>query len=416
MKVAYVSPMPPERTGIADYSALLVPALREQIHVDVVARRSRAPLRKADVVLYHIGNAAHAHGWILERLRRRPGVVVLHDFSLHHLIAEMTLGKRDAQGYVSALEQDAGLVGRLLARGVIDGSVPPLWDTSPERFPLVGEVLSLAQGLIVHSAFVERRVRERGYTGPLWRIPHPAWPDPLVDPLDELVGGRQPVVGCFGNLNPSKRVPQVLQAFASLRERHPDALLVLAGAIDPGLQLDARLAELDLRDERDVVRAGHVAEDRLWELMASCDVCVALRRPSRGETSGMAIRALSLGKPLIVSDAGWFSELPASVAAKVPVDDREAEALAAFLGCLADDDELRARMGSAAREYASAVHGLARIADLYVSALEEAAGRPSVRDAVLADVARAAHDVGLGADDAGLAEVARRAREVGLGR
>src|SRR5207247_356162 len=188
VKAAYVSPMPPQRSGIADYSALLVPALRERVDLHVVGRRTRVIPRDADAILYHIGNASEAHGWILELLRRRPGIVVLHDFSLHHLIAELTLGRKDREGYARALEQEAGLAGRLLAHGVAEGSVPPLWETSPERFPLVGEVLSLAQGLIVHSRYVERRVRERGYAGPVWRIPHPAWPDPQAAPPS---GGRR---------------------------------------------------------------------------------------------------------------------------------------------------------------------------------------------------------------------------------
>src|SRR5439155_5716970 len=112
----------------------------------------------------------------------------------------------------------------------------------------------------------------------------------------------------------------------------------------------------------DVHHEGRMPEDRLWALLASCDLVVALRRPTRGETSGMAIRALSLGKPLIVSDAGWFAELPASVAAKVPVDDREPEMLAAFLRRLADDAALRETMAAAAAEYARDVHGLERVA------------------------------------------------------
>ena len=415
MKVAYVSPLPPERSGVADYSALLVPALGKHVELQLVRRRSRALPRDADVVLYHIGNSAEAHGWILELLRRRPGLVVLHDFSLHHLIAEMTLGKRDVAGYVRALEQEAGLVGRLLALGVADGAAPPLWDTSPERFPLVGEVLARAAGLIVHSRYVERRVREHGYGGPLWRIPHPAWPDPEAAPVEDMVAGRHPVIGCFGNLNPSKRVPQLLQAFASLRQAYPQALLVLGGAADQGLELAARLRALDLEEGRDVVHEGRVSESRLWRLLASCDVCVALRHPTRGETSGMAIRALSVGKPLVVSDAGWFAELPGSVAAKVPIDERETETVAAFLERLTADDELRTRMGSAAREYVAEVHELERVADAYAAACEEAAGRAAVRDAVLRDVASAAHDVGLDADTTELAGLARRAREVGLG-
>ena len=400
---AYVSPMPPQRSGIADYSALLVPELRKRIELDVVSRRTRIVPRGAEAILYHIGNASEAHGWILDLLRRRPGIVVLHDFSLHHLVAELTLGKRDREGYARAMEQEAGLAGRLLAHGVAEGSVPPLWETSPERFPLVGEVLSLATGLIVHSKYVERRVRERGYAGPVWRIPHPAWPEPQARPVD--FGGSF-VVGCFGNLNASKRVPQVLEAFSSLRKGHPDALLILGGAVEPAIELERRLPQ-------GVVHEGRVPEDRLWTLLASCDVCVALRRPTRGETSGLAIRALSAGKPLVVSDAGWFAELPASVAAKVPVDDREPETLAAVLGRLAGDPELRERMGQSAREYVQRVHGLDRVADLYAAALEEAAAGDAVRDAVLAEVAEAAHGVGLPAED--LAGIAPRLRETGLG-
>jgi glycosyltransferase involved in cell wall biosynthesis len=402
VKAAYVSPLPPQRSGIADYSALLLPALQERIDLHVVSRRTRVIPRDADAILYHIGNSAAAHGWILELLRRRPGIVVLHDFSLHHLVAELTLGKRDPEGYARALEQEAGLAGRLLAYGVAQGSVPPLWETSPERFPLVGEVLSLATGLIVHSQYVERRVRERGYAGPVWRIPHPAWPRPETQPA--LEGSF--VVGCFGNLNASKRVPQVLEAFASLKKSHPDALLILAGAVEPELELERRVPE-------GAVLEGPVTEDRLWSLLVACDVCVALRRPTRGETSGMAIRALSAGKPLVVSEAGWFAELPASVAAKVPVDDREAEALAAFLRRLADDRELRERMSDAAGDYVRSVHGLDRVADLYAATLEEAAGGAAVRDAVLTDVAAAAHDVGLPEEE--LAGIALRLRETGLG-
>jgi hypothetical protein len=134
-----------------------------------------------------------------------------------------------------------------------------------------------------------------------------------------------------------------------------------------------------------------------------------------GETSGMAIRALSLGKPLVVSDAGWFSELPDSVAAKVPVDEFEISMLAAILELLAEDEGLRERMGLAAAEYARREHDLDRTADLYVAAIEEVVGGPAVRDAVLGDVARAAHEVGMDVYDAELPEVAARLREVGFG-
>jgi hypothetical protein len=110
----------------------------------------------------------------------------------------------------------------------------------------------------------------------------------------------------------------------------PKARLLLVGAVSPGFDLDRRLQRLGLSDQG-IVREAYVEEDRLWSLMAACDVCVSLRSPTMGETSGSVIRQLSLGKPVIVSDVGWFSELPGEVALKVPVDAGETESLYAAL-------------------------------------------------------------------------------------
>jgi glycosyltransferase involved in cell wall biosynthesis len=404
VKVAYYSPLPPSRSGVADYSALLLPELAKRVEVEVArpGRFRRAP--RADVSLYHIGNDPEAHGWIARALAARPGVVVLHEFALHHLVAGLTLARGDARGYLDAMERGHGLAGRLLAYGVIDGRIPPLWETRPETFPLAGDVLADATGLIVHSAFVEERARAAGFDGPVWRIPHPAWPLPEVTAVP--VEGS-PVIGCFGHLNDSKRIPQLLAAFALLRAARPGARLLLVGALAP------RLTSLDVPEG--VIREDYVSEERLWSLMAACDAIVSLRSPTMGETSGSAIRALTLGKPLVVSDVGWFSELPDAAAIRVPVDEREIEALAAALERLAADDRALEAMGAAARTLVERDHSLARVADLYASALEEAAGGEAVRNTVLRDVAEAAAGVGIGADDQAATELAARLDEVGLG-
>ena len=49
VKVAYFSPLPPERTGVADYSALLLPALQRALDVEVVSRGRKRPPRGVDV-------------------------------------------------------------------------------------------------------------------------------------------------------------------------------------------------------------------------------------------------------------------------------------------------------------------------------------------------------------------------------
>jgi glycosyltransferase involved in cell wall biosynthesis len=399
MKVAYYSPMPPSRSGIADYSALLLPELAKRIDV-VVARPGRFKRDPAaDIALYHVGNDAEAHGWIVEALRRRPGVVVLHDFVLHHLVVGLTFARGDAAGYLAAMEREGGLVGRLLAYAVLDNKLPPLWETRPEDYPLTGEILRDATGLIVHSHYVEDRVRATGYTGPIVRIPHPAWPVPEIERV--RVDG-DPVFGCFGHLNETKRINELVAAFARVRERHPKARLLLVGS------LAVRLARLELPEG--VEHRDYVPEDELWSLMAACDAIVGLRSPTMGETSGSVIRALSLGKPLVVSDVGWFAELPDEAVIKVPVDEREEDTLAAALEALTDEN-VRAAMGAAAKELVEREHRLDRVAEAYTAALEELAGGPAVQEAVLHEVASAAADTGL----TDTTEVAARLKEVGLG-
>jgi glycosyltransferase involved in cell wall biosynthesis len=409
VKAAWYSPLPQERSGIADYSALLIPALRERIDVELVKRGRTKPARGTDLSVYHLGNDPDAHGWIVDALRGRPGVVVLHEFVLHHLVAGITLGRRNGIGYLDAMEREAGLAGRLLAYGVLEGRLPSLWEARPTDFPLAGEVLDLATGLIVHSRYVEQRARAAGYAGPVWRVPHPAW-EPAVPIPASIQGG--PLVGCFGYLNPSKRIPQLVQAFKALLETHPNARLLLVGATGTLFDLDGRLARAGLAGSRSIVREAFVDEPRLWSLMAACDVCVSLRAPTMGETSGIVIRALSLGKPLVVSDLGWFAELPDEVALKVPVDEREVETLTAELQLLADDEARRTAMGRAARAHAEREHAVPHVADLYAAALEEAAGGAAVRDAVLGEVARAAAEVGL--DEPEAARTLARLRETGL--
>jgi glycosyltransferase involved in cell wall biosynthesis len=401
MRVAYYSPLPPSRSGIADYSALLLPALRRRIDVVVAEPGKRAPA--ADVALYHVGNDPDAHGWIVDALAKRPGLVVLHEYVLHHLVAGITIGRGDGRGYLDAMERDLGVAGRLLGLGVLDNLLPLLWETQPERFPLAGLVLDRAHGLVTHSAYVAERAREAGYGGPLWRIPHPAWPMHHVEPAADVSG--DPLVGCFGFLNMNKRIPELLEAFALLRRDRPGARLLLVGAAGERFDVERRLERLGLTEGVD--RMDYVPEERLWSLMAACDVLVNLRHPTMGETSGSVIRAMSLGRAVIVSDVGWFAELPDEAVLKVPVDETEVEVLAAALAVGADHG---AAIGAAAREHVEREHDLNVVADRYVEAIEVSAGGDAVRDAVLWRVSEAAAAAGI----TDVSALARALRESGL--
>jgi glycosyltransferase involved in cell wall biosynthesis len=410
MRVAYYSPLPPDRSGIADYSAHLLPALQQRVDIKVAKQRRLAP-RGCDVTLYHVGNNADAHAWIVDAFRKRPGIVVLHDVVLHHLVAGMTVARGRPDDYLDAMQKEDGVVGRLLAHGVVDGLLQPLWADRAADFPLTMWVIEPATGVIVHSHFAEHWVRELGFAGPVWRIPMPAWQVPVAP-----VEAKRPdvVIGCFGHMNTAKRIPHVLDAFRRLLVSCPEARLVLAGGQSPGFDLEGLLESRKLSESVD--RHDYLAEESLWRLIADSDVLVNLRSPTMGETSAMVVRALSLGKPLVVSDVGWFSELPDEVAVKVPVDEGETDALVHALERLAGDPAYRERMGKAAADWARRGHDLDHVADLYVAALEESLGLEDVEHAVMSDVARAAAELGVEPDSAELGDVAKRMGEVGLGR
>ncbi len=177
-----------------------------------------------------------------------------------------------------------------------------------------------------------------------------------VEPATDVSG--EPLIGCFGFLNMNKRIPELLEAFAAFRRTRPGARLLLVGAAGERFDVQRRLERLGLTEG--VERLDYVPEERLWSLMAACDVLVNLRYPTMGETSGSVIRALSLGKPLVVSDVGWFSELPDDAVLKVPVDEREVEVIEAALTVAADHGPV---LGAAARAYVEREHDLGKAAD-----------------------------------------------------
>ena len=370
--------------------------------MDVVVARPgrfrRTP--KADVHLYHVGNDPVEHGWIVEALERRNGVVVLHEFVLHHLVSGITLARGDVEGYCAALEREAGAEGRDLGLAVQQGRIEPLWETRAQEFPLAHGVLDAATGLIVHSQYVEGLARDAGYAGPIRQVPMPAWPVP-------------PIVAGADRRQPGDRLLRTCER----EQAHPPALLgVRAVARTPTRSTSAarRLVVTEAATDPDSAERrphGLRPRGRALALLAACDAVVSLRWPTMGETSAAAVRALSVGKPLIVSDVGAFRELPDEVAIKVPVGDGEIEALASAMERAAGNEA----MGGPRWRVAATKHDVDRTADLYAAALRLAvtgsSGRCLPHEGRLL-LAHAAVPLGdrrlLGAAPAGAGEADRR--------
>ena len=64
MKVAFYSPLPPAKTGVAHYASMLIPALRE--HVELELNPESSQLRDR---IYQLGNNPHHEVMYREAMR-----------------------------------------------------------------------------------------------------------------------------------------------------------------------------------------------------------------------------------------------------------------------------------------------------------------------------------------------------------
>jgi glycosyltransferase involved in cell wall biosynthesis len=395
MRLAYFSPLPPQRSGIADYSAELLPHLAQHLEIEPFvddgvrvepALAERFPVRperefpglwergRYDAVLYHLGNNPDFHARIWKTMVRYPGIVVLHEAMLHHLVRGMTLARGDAAGYVEEMRYAYGRTGLAMARRSLDTGIPlDVWS-----YPLFERAVDASLGLIVHNETTRRRVLASRPTARVTTIPHhlslgglPAALDPEEREAIRASLGIPPgafVAASYGFITPAKRLEVSLRAFARLRRERPDAVYLLvgevsshydfAGVLTPELSAGVRLL-------------GHTEIDTFLRAMAAADVAINLRYPSAGETSGTLIRLLGMGTPVVVSRLGAFAEIPDGCCAKIDLDETEEELLVEVLRRLAADEGLRHAMGENARRHMAIHHSIEGSARAYAGVVRE---------------------------------------------
>jgi glycosyltransferase involved in cell wall biosynthesis len=443
VRIAYLSPLPPLHSGIADYSAELLPALARRLEVELVVpdgwRASEPALAgllahpesafpgllaagRFDAVLYQLGNNRDYHASIYRALLEHPGVVALHEYVLHHLVRDLTLYAGDPAAYVAEMRYAYGLSGEAAARRSLALGLP----LDPWSYPLFERVVDRSLAILVHNELSRRRVLASRPRARVGRVASPFSPGarPLPAPAAARAALGLPadalVVASFGFLTAAKRPEVLLRAFARLRRRVPAAILLLVGEVSPHFDFAAVATPERMRG---VSVTGRLDLDRFRLHVAAADVAVNLRYPTSGETSGTLIRLLGAGKPVIVSRVGAFAEIPEGCCAQVDLDESEEELLVAYLERLAADAELRRRLGENARRYVEAHHSLEASASGYAELLrqvvEEGAApfralpplAPYGEDDVASDLLRALGaelcDLGVDeADDALLGEVA----------
>lgn len=379
--IAYFSPLPPQRSGIADYSAELLPHLSKLISIDLFTETPAQisphirqqfnvyPIsdypklhQQYDLALYQLGNSAH-HAAALTMFLRYPGVIVLHDANLHHFINHRTLAQADHVGYSREMGYELGRGGTQLASDIRLGYAQSPTDT----VSLNQKIMDLSLGVIGHSQFVQKQLKPR-FGQPTRVIPALIEAHPGKSRRHELnLPDDALLFGSFGHVTARRQFDQALAAFQRLRETHPNAHYLIVGEL-----LDVDLGKLIAQHNLAgfVHHIGYVASLSVFvDWIHSVDVVINLRHPTAGETSATALRAMGAKRPLIVTGQGWYSEIPDAACLKVPPSDEKA--IHQAMQQLANSAAKRQAMGAAGHQYIHTTCQPAQIATSYIQFLEK---------------------------------------------
>lgn len=391
-RLAWYSPLPPGESGIAQYSAELLPYLAADHAIDAIIADDAPPpaplppgiaLRRAgsfdgggagETRIYQIGNSPE-HASILALAERKPGISVLHDVTLQHLQVWRAL--RDgasAAEYRAEMARRYGAIGERAADDLLGNrplAVPYV------AIPLCERVVERSKLTIVHSDYARAVVLRHCPGTPVAVVPQGV---PLLAQGDRLAARARLglpedalVVAALGNLIPEKRLGVALRAFARALFAVPEALFIVAGAASAHYD---RRAIARARGLEPVTRwLGRVDAATFEEVLVAADLCVNLRWPTGGETSASFLRMLAAGRATIVSDGGSFAEAPDDACLKVPVGgEPEEAAIVRAIVLAARDPATIAAIGTRARAHAAAAHSLERAAAGYREAIAAATG------------------------------------------
>jgi len=389
-KLAYVSPLPPEHSGIADYSGELLPELARYYDIEAVVTQPEVsdpwikaclPVRSVewfiqhagyyDRVLYHMGNSPfHQHMFGL--LDRFPGIVVLHDFFLGSLKAHLELSGLVPNEWVRELYDSHGYIAvceRFRAKDL---------SNTIFKYPCNFSVIRRATGVIVHSAY-PTRLAEEWYGdggGQDWAvIPLLRAPAAKINKEEarSKVGleGDEFVVCTFGKLGPIKQNHRLLRSWLnSSLSRNRRCRLVFVGENDNddyGKRMVDTIRKSGLSERIGIT--GWTDADTFKHYLAAADLAVQLRTLSRGETSAAILDCMNYGLPVIANANGSIAELPQDAIWMLQDDFQDAE-LTAALEKLWSDAEHRQALAAQAKQRIDTHHVPRECAKKYAQVIE----------------------------------------------
>lgn len=342
-KVAMFTPLPPSKTGIADYMAELGMELEKHIEIvyviddnvpfstyvpengRVVRLKEFLSVDEANVLprIYQMGNNLQ-HEFILKELLGVPGLVVMHDYSMHHLFVELTLARKDHSSYEELMTYNYGDYGKIIAENRERGFFNELFQFT---MPLNQTILDASSGIIVHSQESFWRAKNASsYDKKIFKVafPYNHEQDRLLCSSAKEAKNKlnlpqdKVILASFGFVTPPKQIEFTLKALSKIKEEVPDFLYLIVGDVSNAVPIDSLVCEYDL--EENVKVLGYVDFEQLHLFMQAADISINLRYPSAGETSAALYRSMGVGNCCMVFDYSSYSDLPDDTVIKVKLD------------------------------------------------------------------------------------------------
>lgn len=371
LKVAWFSPLPPQRSGIAEYSQDLLPYLRKHMEIDLFVEDPKihqdTPLAsefpiynyrdyrdmnrpiKYDINIYHMGNNI-SHRFVYLSLVETPGLVVLHEPMLHHFMLEMLSGTWTWKDYSRELDYNYSVKREDIETIVGSDST----EESRFDYPMIQRVVDSSTGIIVHSRFARDEVLKHHPPCPVKIINMPYIPDNDTNKANRSIARKKLgldrndfIVGTFGFVTPAKGIDTVLDTVKALVPDIPELRLLVVGGHVPEYPVEEVISAKGIKEY--VLTPGYVDYEDLELYMRACDLSISLRYPSAGETPASVIRLLGSACPVVLSDCKAFSEFPDDVCVKVDPRSSSTEIRKVVLD-LYSNRELLNRKGEAAEQ------------------------------------------------------------------
>ena len=392
-QVIMFSPLPPSKTGIADYAAEIGVALEKKVEVTYVISddepsseynvKNGEVLRYSDFKskpefqdiprIYHMGNNVY-HEYILSELLESPGIVVLHDFSLHHLFVELTLGRGDKEAYEELMAYNHGDYGRLVAERRIKGEFNDLMHF---LLPLNKTVIDASSAIIVHSHESFYRAKKVMDPSKLYKIDFPYSHPPeafLAGSIQDArvrlgINENALILASFGFVTPPKQIEFVIEALSKIKHELPNFKYYIVGQVSDTVPIKKILSEYGLEDNVEVM--GYVDFEALHLYMEATDIVVSLRYPSAGETSAALYRAMGVGKCCLVFDYSSYSDLPDDTLIKIKLDTFDVMKLAEKLKYYAYHMDEVLMIAEKAKQYIFEKHSVNICVEQYIDIIKK---------------------------------------------